>query len=87
MRLLVPMEQNYLLRWDDEYLRPASAAAAEGMKSVVTALGSIRPRLIALCEPGDTIIVDNWRMLHGRSAVAPEHAGRLIQRAYLEALN
>ena len=36
---------------------------------------------------GDTVILDNWRMLHGRSAVPEKYSDRMLQRAYLEELN
>jgi alpha-ketoglutarate-dependent taurine dioxygenase len=35
-----------------------------------------------LTSPGDTLWVDNWRMLHGRSAVTADQADRVIERAY-----
>lgn len=57
------------------------------MSALASVLGHTQPFEIALGEPGDTLIIDNWRMLHGRSQLSVEHAGRVIQRAYLEALH
>ncbi len=34
-------------------------------------------------NPGDTLVVDNWRMLHARSAVPMTQRSRKIHRAYL----
>jgi alpha-ketoglutarate-dependent taurine dioxygenase len=38
---------------------------------------------VYLSQPGDTLIIDNWRMLHGRSAVQQSEKDRLLERAYL----
>ena len=36
---------------------------------------------------GDTVIIDNWRMLHGRPAVPEGRRDRHLQRVYLRSLN
>ena len=41
---------------------------------------------VALETPGDTILIDNWRMLHGRAPVQPEACERLIERVFLSDL-
>ena len=71
------------LRWDQRYIIPASAAGAAGMMLVQTILATMPTREITLSEPGDTLWLDNWRMLHGRSAVPTAGANRIIERAYL----
>ena len=76
-----------LLRWDEKFIVPASRAGEEGIKLVRTALGAVTRMSIFLCESGDTLFLDNWRMLHGRSAVPPEHANRILERCYLGALH
>lgn len=42
---------------------------------------------LSLLNPGDTLIVDNWRFLHGRSSVQADDAGRCIERVYLSELS
>jgi len=37
-------------------------------------------------KPGDTLVVDNWRMFHARSAVPTTQRNRNIHRAYLSTL-
>ena len=39
-----------------------------------------------LTNPGDTLIVDNWRFLHGRSCVPAVDVNRRIERVYLSEL-
>ncbi|WP_189666890.1 TauD/TfdA family dioxygenase [Pseudomonas amygdali] len=41
---------------------------------------------VCLCNPGDTLIVDNWRMLHGRSAVPTSAMRRQLERIYISEL-
>ncbi len=39
---------------------------------------------IPLQKKGDTLVLDNWRMLHGRSHIGQQFLDRRISRAYLE---
>jgi alpha-ketoglutarate-dependent taurine dioxygenase len=75
-----------LFRWDFEFIRPASDAGAEAVAAVGAALHRSEPAEIRLDYPGDMVVIDNWRMLHGRTAVPPSGTGRCIERVYLEGL-
>lgn len=83
-RLLQSSEERDLLRWDEVFIRPASDVGKAGFREFKTAIESQTPIRISLSKPGDTVIIDNWRMLHARSAIRPEHQSRKIERAYLE---
>lgn len=72
-----------MLRWDEKFIVPASSAGHEAMTAVRGALNSIVRHSIALTDAGDTLIIDNWRMLHGRSAAPANSTNRIIERAYL----
>lgn len=75
-------------RWDPLFLVPMNRAAqrvAEFMS--VNAWGQGNLVALALTYPGDTLIVDNWQFLHGRSSVPPTDVGRRIERAYLSELH
>ena len=77
----------HLLRWDEKYILPASPAGERGMSYLCDAL-TRSPRLdVHLAEPGDTLILDNWRMLHGRGSVPPDALNRTIARAYLRSIH
>lgn len=87
-RPLLPIYQLHkgdhgLLRWDETYIQPASVAGEQAFASISCYLTKVAPTSIQLTAPGDTLIVDNWRMIHGRSAVPPYCQDRLIERAYL----
>lgn len=88
LRLLdmVPAEGTERMRWDPLFLRPANDVAAEVLNEVRNALMVIVPEEVNLYAPGDTLLIDNYRMLHGRSPVPP-HSVRVIARAYLETVS
>lgn len=72
------------MRWDEEYLRAASGGGAEGMTRIRDGIHQAAATPVALHRPGDTLLIDNWRMLHSRSDVPASCHDRLIERAYLE---
>jgi alpha-ketoglutarate-dependent taurine dioxygenase len=76
-----------LLRWDDLFITPATTSSAATCESFSLLTRSLEPHEIFLRSPGDTLLVDNWRMLHGRSRAGPEDSARHIERAYLDSLN
>nr|WP_236762489.1 TauD/TfdA family dioxygenase [Agrobacterium tumefaciens] len=76
-----------LLRWDEIFLTPASRIGETADLAIREWLAKAEPLQIALHLPGDTLVVDNWRMLHARSPIPPGREDRSIQRVYLGALN
>lgn len=76
-------ERPSLLRWDEKFIIPASQMGERGMTLLRQALDEVTITSTSLCDQGDTLLIDNWRMLHGRSVVPSEHSDRIIERAYL----
>lgn len=72
------------VRWDSLFLVPMNEAAKR-VNSFIASYSWDNKRLnyVYLSQPGDTLIIDNWRMLHGRSAVQQSEKDRLLERAYL----
>jgi hypothetical protein len=86
MPLMMPLQGATGIRWDSLFLTPMNKAAEEFsdfMKS--------RPKGFAVTSElvfsaaGDTLIVDNYRMLHGRGKVQ-EGSTREIERVYMSEL-
>ena len=76
-----------LFRWDIEFLRPASDAGKQAVSAVADALeGQERTQLELACR-GDLLVIDNWRMVHGRTAVTSVGRCRRIDRVYLGKLH
>jgi L-asparagine oxygenase len=72
-----------ILRWDPLFLRPLNTAAENVASTMINSGWDTSIRRILLRNPSDTLIVDNWRILHGRSAVSDEGTRRQIERVYL----
>ena len=72
-----------LIRWDFLYIRPASDFSNTVYTEVVSWLRNATPEALSLVMPGDTLIIDNWRMLHGRSHITTHAQNRLVERMYL----
>jgi len=88
LRLLKPVEdERFVFRWDQRFIEPANSVGKLGVQKTAEVLSSFSPWPISLSDPGDTLVVDNWRVLHGRSKIPSASLGRMIERAYLERLH
>jgi L-asparagine oxygenase len=76
-----------LLRWDEKYILPASPAGERGISQFRAALAAAPCRNVYLARAGDTLVLDNWRMLHGRGSVPSDALNRTIARAYLRSIH
>jgi L-asparagine oxygenase len=72
-----------VMRWDALFLRPLNAAAQEVTLAITNSNWEAKIDKILLQDPGDTLLVDNWRSLHGRAAVQNIGRQRQIERIYL----
>lgn len=75
-----------LLRWDEIFLQPASKVGDTADAQIRNWLAKRASLSIALIRPGDTLIIDNWRMLHARSPIPLGREDRSIERVYLGGL-
>ena len=72
-----------LFRWDKTYIVPASPAGEVGITAVINTLKEKNMVKVILENKTDTLLIDNWRMLHGRSAIPDGSDHRIIERVYL----
>ena len=79
-------DSSELFRWDSLFVVPATTESQAICKDVSDGLASIEPKHMWLLNAGDTLIIDNWRILHGRSEVSTEDGTRQIERAYFGAI-
>lgn len=75
------------IRWDAIFLKPSNAFAAATVADVREAILDAQPVQFVLREPGDTLVLDNWRVFHGRSPVSADELQRVVARAYLEVVH
>lgn len=82
VRALSFHEDDEIFRWDPIFLEPLTAHARD-LSQVMHDYGNGDPTVnVRLAKPGDTIIVDNWRSLHGRAAVTSAAMTRQVERVY-----
>jgi hypothetical protein len=74
------------LRWDSVYLKPANEYAQTVFRRIEDCLSRIQSIDHVLLNKGDTLLLDNWRLLHGRSPVQNPASPRKILRLYLSSL-
>ena len=79
-------DSSELFRWDSLFIVPATNESQGICETVADALTSIQPIEVLLQNPGDTLILDNWRMLHGRSQITAGDELRRVERAYFGAV-
>ena len=84
--LAARLDEGAMIRWDERYLRPASRAGGFYAAQIREHLRTVATCRILLARPGDTVVIDNWKMLHGRAAVPEGSRSRRIERVYLKAL-
>jgi L-asparagine oxygenase len=83
VRALMDVNGAELRRWDGLFLVPLNRLAHDFARFMNQPGWTESATEIRFQNPGDTLVIDNWRVLHGRSPVPPRSAGRLIERAYL----
>jgi L-asparagine oxygenase len=86
MRLCEPTDNGHRLRWDEVFLKPASKVGEIADQRFREYLAQSEPLSVALSRAGDTLLIDNWRMLHARSPITAGREDRKIERIYLEHL-
>ena len=80
LRALSSFRQQDLFRWDAIFLEAVNDPA---MKLKHMMEGCVFDGVMRAClqDRDDTLLLDNWRLLHGRSAV-PFGSARQIERVY-----
>jgi alpha-ketoglutarate-dependent taurine dioxygenase len=84
LRIYETRGNDKLVRWDETFVRPVSDAGEIGTQLFAKALIHARSAEIKLIKNGDSLIVDNWRMLHARGPVPDRCRDRTLQRVYME---
>lgn len=87
---MLPLSQregsDEVIRWDEVFLKPASRVGQRMYEQIRQYIEDAPLAAITLADRGDTAIIDNWRMLHARPAIAANRRDRRLERAYLKDL-
>lgn len=81
---LLKIKQGEIFRWDSIFIEPANRNAEELKLKIQCAISSAKHVGLNLDRNGQCLLIDNWRMLHGRSAVSTKSMGRKIERVYFD---
>ena len=79
---LLKIMHDSLFRWDSLYIVPVNKAGAELKTIVNERIDTAKVEDVFLSKPGDCVLIDNWRMLHGRGSINKDSMHRKIQRVY-----
>jgi len=82
-----PKRDTGCLRWDPVFLQPASVQGRRAFDALRDRLEVATPTQAVMIEPGEAIVIDNWRMLHARPAIPAGRRDRYLQRVYLRSLH
>lgn len=81
---LIKIKQDGMFRWDSIFIEPANSAAKDLRREIEVSLNNAKYISLYLAMKGDCLLIDNWRMLHGRSVVSAKAMDRIIERVYFE---
>lgn len=87
LRLFQRIADHHLWRWDEMFIVPANSEAIEIKNHLSSTMTQCGGATISFLHHADTLIIDNWRMLHGRSPVPTTDLSRVLERVYLWDLN
>jgi hypothetical protein len=73
-------------RWDANFITPMSKSAIELRERIIQRAQATKPKEISLNTPMDCIVLDNWSVLHARTAVSLQSIHRNIERVYLDSV-
>ena len=82
VRALASIDGYDVFRWDPVFLTPLNAQAKALASTMFDSRWDDVAEKILLDQPGDAVVIDNWRMLHGRGAASRQDCSRRIERAY-----
>jgi len=83
---MLRLYQNELYRWDTLFIKPMTKLACMLQARIEDKLKDIQQLEVSLANSGDCVLVDNWKMLHSRSAVPSTSLNRRIERVYISEL-
>lgn len=73
-------------RWDPLFLRPLCNMSKLLQSRIEERIAKSTPYKVTFVQKGDCVLIDNWNVLHARSAIPPEATNRKIERIYLSRL-
>lgn len=79
---LIKILHGDVFRWDSIFIVPANRIGEVLKGNIEKRLQKLQSREVYLDKPGDCLLIDNWRMLHGRGSINKNSMHRKIERVY-----
>jgi L-asparagine oxygenase len=73
-------------RWDSVFIIPMTLTAMELRERILERIDTAAIEEVSLLDSSDAVIIDNWRVLHGRRDVSLTSVHRKIERIYLDSV-
>lgn len=73
-----------LFRWDSLFIKPANNAGKVLKENIENRVKNISSKKVFLNKAGESILIDNWRMLHARGSIDERSMHRKIERIYFQ---
>lgn len=80
---LLRIVQNDVFRWDEKFIAPQNDEAQEVAEHIKKLRQSKDVVHYCFTTCGQALLIDNWKVLHGRSEVNGRSSPREIERVYL----
>lgn len=86
LRFKQSTNKSYLVRWDQLFITPSNNAAKD-VSNFFEKITDDQSVKLLLNNPGDTLIIDNYKIFHGRTDVSENSSDRILERIYLNNLS
>jgi hypothetical protein len=80
---LLKLYEDGVFRWDSLFIVPANVLGRTLKQKVEAKLQSLEADEVVFESPGDCLLMDNWKVLHGRCSVPATAMQREIERVYM----
>ncbi|WP_409500548.1 hypothetical protein ACJ7Z2_01315 [Mannheimia glucosida] len=80
---ILHLYKNGICRWDILFLKPFNQYARNLELIITDKISNYSYKQIQLKQAGDCILINNWKMIHSRSAVDELSLNRCYERVYL----
>lgn len=73
-------------RWDTLFIQPMNNIARDLESRILDRILNSQAINLILNEPNECILIDNWKTIHGRSAIPENGRNRVVERIYLSSI-
>lgn len=83
---LLRLSENRKIRWDSLFLQPVSTSGKDLSSRITEKINTSAKKEISLSSDKECLVIDNWRLAHGRTAIPKNCLNRKLERVYLSSV-